>query len=98
MRERIVGAATEGTQAVMLDAETVPYIDVTASGMLVELTQTLRERGVQLVVARELGGVRDIARGAAGPDSPAPVYPSVAQAVAALEAGGHPIGEDERHG
>ena len=86
VRERIVGAAAEGTRPVVLDAG-VPYIDVTASGMLVEPTQTLRERGVQLVVARELGGVRDIVRGAAGPDSPAPVYPSVAQAVAALEAG-----------
>jgi high affinity sulfate transporter 1 len=86
VRARIVGAATEGTRAIVLDAETVPYIDVTASGMLVELTETLRGRGVQLVVAREVGGVRDIVREAGGADSPAPVYPSVAEAVAALEA------------
>jgi SulP family sulfate permease len=91
VRERIVAAAGEGTRAVVLDAETVPYIDVTASGMLVELTQTLRERGVRLVVARELGQVRDIVRGAAGPESPTPVYPSVAQAVAALEADRHGV-------
>jgi high affinity sulfate transporter 1 len=98
VRERILDAATEGTRAIVLDAETVPYIDVTASGMLVQLADTLRERGVQLVVARELGEVRDIVK-AAGDDAPAaPVYPSVAQAVAALEADPHAIGEDARRG
>ena len=92
-------AATGTTRAVVLDAETIPFIDVTASDMLVELTRGRCARdGVQLVLARDIGQVRDIVRGAAGPDSPAPVYPSVAQAIAALEAGEHPIGEDERHG
>ena len=33
--------------AVVLDAETMPYIDVTAASMLVALTEELERRGVK---------------------------------------------------
>ena len=88
VRERVVRAATEGTRAIVLDAETVPYIDLTAAEMLTELTGTLAEKGVRLVVARELGQVRDVAGQLDGSDALAPVYPSVPAAIEALQAGG----------
>jgi SulP family sulfate permease len=86
VRERVVRAASEGTRAIVLDAETVPYIDLTAAEMLTELTGTLAEKGVRLVVARELGQVRDVARHLDGSDALAPVYPSVPAAIEALQA------------
>jgi anti-anti-sigma factor len=94
VRARILAAAADGVRAIVLDAETVPYIDFTASGMLVEVSSALASRGVQFVVARELGQVRDIVHDAAGPDEAAPVYRSVAEAVAALA----PVGEDDTDG
>lgn len=41
VRDAIRAHAVEGTKAVVLDAETVPAIDVTAVGMLVELADEL---------------------------------------------------------
>ena len=71
----------------MLDAETVPSVDVTAARMLSELRVDLAARGVRLV-ARDVGQVRDVLERSAESDALAPgVYPSVAEAVAALQAG-----------
>ena len=55
-------AATEGTHAVILDAETVAFIDVTAADMLATLTGELAAMGVQLLVAHDVGQVRDTLR------------------------------------
>ncbi|MFL6223888.1 MAG: sodium-independent anion transporter [Actinomycetes bacterium] len=38
-------AAAQGTRVVVLDAETAPYIDVSAAHMLVQLTADLRRQG-----------------------------------------------------
>lgn len=69
----------------MLDAETVPFIDVTASAMLIDLHGSLLDDGVELVLAQELGEVRDVLP-ADGTDAPFRVYRTVAAAVDALQA------------
>jgi sulfate permease, SulP family len=77
-------AAEPGTRAVVLDAETAPYIDVSAARMLILLAGDLRRSGVELVIARDVGQVRDVLRRADG-DSPLPrAYPSVRDAVRAV--------------
>ena len=61
VRARIVDAAgDEGVGAVILDAETIPFVDVTAARMLVAAHDELRANGVRLVLARAVGQVRDI--------------------------------------
>jgi high affinity sulfate transporter 1 len=87
VRDRIrAHAADEHTKAVVIDAETVPAIDVTAGRMLIELGHDLRAQGKRLVLAREIGQVRD-AIGHTGSGSAPPEiehYPTVRAAVAAL--------------
>ena len=54
VRTRILQAATpEHIRAVVLDAETTPFIDVTSARMLADLTEELYDRGIQLMIARE---------------------------------------------
>jgi sulfate permease, SulP family len=79
-------AADEHVKAVVIDAETVPAIDVTAGQMLMELGHDLRAQGKRLVLAREIGQVREaIDHTDAGPAPPEiDTYPTVRAAVAAL--------------
>jgi len=51
--------------------------------MLAELADDLERDGVQLVVARDIGQVRDVIR-RAGEESVIPVYPTVQAAVDAV--------------
>ena len=71
----------------MLDAETIPFIDVTASRMLADLAEELQQRGTQLLIARDVGQVRDVLTHVV--DSPAleHAYPTVAAAVDAVTGG-----------
>ncbi len=80
-------AAKSGVQAVVLDLETVPSIDLTAAKMLADLDGELRDIGRTLVVAHEVGQVRAILQleGAEGIE----VYPTVDAAVEALQATKH---------
>ncbi|MGH3137416.1 MAG: sodium-independent anion transporter [Gaiellaceae bacterium] len=78
--------AAVGVRAVVLDVETVPSIDVTAVSMLVELADELRRDGIQLVLARDVGAVRDLVRVGAGETALA-MYPTVRAAVDALQKG-----------
>jgi SulP family sulfate permease len=80
-------ASADGVRAVVLDAETIPFIDVTASQMLADLGEELAQRGTQLVIARDVGQVRDVLRHVV--DSPAleRVYPTVTAAVDAVTGG-----------
>jgi len=55
-------AAAEGTRAVVLDAETVAFIDVTAADMLATLSDELAALGVTLAIAHDVGQVRDTLR------------------------------------
>ena len=68
--------------AVVLDARSVPFVDVTAARMLVGLVATLAADGVELVVARDIGQVRDVLRVT---DAAAPrVFAEVDTAVTAM--------------
>jgi anti-anti-sigma factor len=71
-------------RAVVVDGETMPFIDVTAVEMLNNLTDELGRRGVTLALARDVGDVRDVVRRAAGPEHAAHIYPTVQAAVDAL--------------
>jgi sulfate permease, SulP family len=63
VRARVRAAArTDGVHAVVLDAETVPFIDVTAAQMLEELAEELARDAKRLLVARDIGPVRDVLR------------------------------------
>ena len=63
VRTRVRAAArADGVHAVVLDAETMPFIDVTAAQALEELTQELARDGKRLLLARDIGPVRDVLR------------------------------------
>jgi len=58
----VIGRAADadGIRAVVLDCETVPFVDVTAARMLDDLSRTLQAKRVRLVIARGVGQVRDV--------------------------------------
>ena len=64
IRSRVGG----DTKAIVLDAETMPFVDVSAARMLEELAEDLRRDGVALVLARDVGQVqrRPAPRGGGG--------------------------------
>ena len=62
IRHEIRRHAAQGARAIVLDAASVPAIDVTAVTMLVELAEDLRRDGVELVLARDIAAVRDLVR------------------------------------
>jgi SulP family sulfate permease len=68
-----------------LDAQTIPAIDFTASHMLVDLSHTLHRQGKRLVLARQVGQVRDVLAKDRAPTA-IEIYPSVRAAVDALRA------------
>jgi SulP family sulfate permease len=78
IRER---ADRPGTVGIVLDAEVMAFVDVTAVRMLEELANELERRGQRLVVAHELGQVGDllVSDGA----SHIPVRPTIDGAIAA---------------
>ncbi|HSA51258.1 MAG TPA: sodium-independent anion transporter, partial [Yinghuangia sp.] len=80
-------AAREGTAAVVLDAETVPFIDVSAVRMLDNLAEELEDRGLRLLLARDVGQVRDVLHTAEARDELRRVYPTVRAAVDAARTG-----------
>ncbi|MGN6588503.1 MAG: SulP family inorganic anion transporter [Solirubrobacterales bacterium] len=79
-------ASNKGTRAVVLDAETIPFIDVGAARMIEDLAADLARDGVRLVLARDVGQVRDVI-GMAIPSAAIEVYPSVREAVRAIASG-----------
>ena len=75
------------TRAVVLDAETMPFVDVSAARMLEELAEDLRRDGVALVIARDIGQVRDVLR-RAGADAPlVQVHRTIEDAIDAVSGG-----------
>ena len=79
-------AADEHVRAVVIDAETVPTIDVTAGAMLLELARELRNQGKRLVLARAIGQVREAIDHTGSGPAPSVLenYPTVRAAVAAV--------------
>ncbi|MFC9518636.1 SulP family inorganic anion transporter [Nocardiaceae bacterium NPDC056970] len=82
VKSRIEELCTDRTRMVVLDAETSPYVDVTAAEMLVQLRNTLSKKGIALRVARDVGQFRDTLRKSAEEGAAVGVYPTVADALA----------------
>jgi high affinity sulfate transporter 1 len=88
VRSRIVeAAAVDGVRAVVIDAETTPFVDVSAARMLVAVHDELRANGVRLVLARTVGQVRDVLSCVTDDGELTESYPTIA---AALDAVGRP--------
>jgi sulfate permease, SulP family len=83
----IRGFVGPNTVAVVLDAQTAPFIDVTATDMLTQLAHDLGRDHVQLGLAHPIGQTRDVLRGAATESNTIiVVYPTIGQAVHDLTA------------
>ena len=82
VRDTVRHASGLETRAVVLDGETMPYIDVTAAQMLSQLARDLQRDGVQLILVRSIGQVRDVIR-RAGEEPGVAIYPTIDDAVAA---------------
>jgi sulfate permease, SulP family len=88
VRSRIrAHAARDGVKAVVIDAESVAFIDVSASRVLDQVARDLSKAGILLVLAGDLGQVRDVLRGSEGPASTIKLYPTVQEAVEAATHG-----------
>ena len=80
-------AARDGIRAVVVDAESVPFVDVTALSMLVEVGEELDEVGVVLAFAHGIGQVADVIDDQPGADDHLRLFPTVEAAVEALRTG-----------
>jgi sulfate permease, SulP family len=86
VRQQIRDRITTSTVAVVIDAETTPAVDVSATDMLIALAAELRRRDVQLLVAQGIGQIRDVLRHAGRDDDVLQtVYPTVDSAIASVE-------------
>jgi sulfate permease, SulP family len=95
IRQTVRGLCTASTRAVVLDAETAPYIDVTATDMLTQLAHDLARRNATLAIAHPIGQTRDVLRRAAdAAGTSIAVYPDVDSAVTGHTAARRP-GEAE---
>ena len=77
-------ARTPGTSGVVLDAEAIAFIDVTALRMLEEVAEDLARTGRSLVLAHDLGQVGDLL--AAEETAELEVYPTIDEAITAVRA------------
>ena len=79
-----VAGAREGVHAIVLDAETMASIDVSAADVLSGLADRLEAALVRLVIARGVGQVRDVLSAAEQDRRALEVYPTVRAAVEAV--------------
>jgi sulfate permease, SulP family len=90
VRDVVRAGLTPATRAVVLDAQTAPFIDVTATGMLTQLAHDLGRRRVTLAIAHPLGQARDVLRTAADTARvPLTLHSDVDAAVAAIRGHQH---------
>ena len=80
-------AAADGTRVVVLDCATMPYLDVTAARMLTQLAADLPRHGVQLVLAGEIGQVRDMVAAVTGHGRAPEYHRTVQEAVNSARTG-----------
>lgn len=80
----VSGHAESDTEAIVLDLASVPTIDVSAVDMLIELDADLGRRDVTLLVARDIGQVRDMLQSAGGAALLERVYPTAEDAVRSI--------------
>jgi MFS superfamily sulfate permease-like transporter len=78
-------ASSEGTKAVIIDAENIPFVDITSVRMLDELGENLADTGVRLALAKDIGQVRDLLPPQPGTSS-VEVYDTIEEAVTAMTA------------
>ena len=78
-----VHAAAPGTKGVVLDAEAITFVDVTAVRMLEDLAGDLAGGGQHLVIAHELGQVGDLLD-RYRPATDLRIYPTIEEAIAAV--------------
>ncbi len=89
VREAIKAHAAEaGVRGVVLDAEAIPFVDITAVRMLDELADDLGRAGQQLVIAHDLGQVGDLL--SANPETNLQVFPTIDEAIASIAATSSP--------
>jgi len=86
VHDAIIASISAQTFAVVIDAEAVPDIDLTALLMLDRLSTELKARDIRVLVASEVGQVRDLLRSASFTHLTAGLYPTIAEAVAAAVA------------
>ncbi len=79
-------AREDGVRAVVLDAESIPSVDLTAAAALKQVDEELEAAGQRLVIARDIGQVRDVIDGTGALGERRRVYPTVSSAVADLTA------------
>jgi sulfate permease, SulP family len=79
-------ALGDGTRAVVLDCETMPFVDVTAARMLGQLAAELQRQAVRLVLAGEIGQVRDMLAAVSDPGGTPEYHRTVHEAVTAAQA------------
>jgi MFS superfamily sulfate permease-like transporter len=69
----------------VLDAESIPFVDISAARMLNDTAVELRDRGVTLLLVHDVGQVRDVLRSVVDEDPQLQtVYPTIAEALAAV--------------
>jgi len=84
IRKDVMAHAVDGTKAIVLDGQTVPFIDVTAAQMLETVAEDLDRDGIRFLLARDVGQVRDIVKRAdRGDRIVIRAYPTVQDAVTA---------------
>jgi hypothetical protein len=69
---------------VIVDAETTPFVDVSAARMLVAAHEELRANGVRLMLARDVGQVRDVLGCFSDDGDLPPSYPTIEAATDAV--------------
>lgn len=84
-------ARDDDVRAIVLDAEVIPFVDITAARMLSDTADDLRDRGTALLFVHDVGQVRDVLRSVVG-ESPElqTVYPTIDAAIAAAAADARP--------
>lgn len=85
VRQQIRNVVDTSTHAIVLDGETTPFVDVTASAMLEGLDHDLRRQGIRLLFARDVGQVRDVVS-STDEGLTTRIFPTIDEAVIAARA------------
>jgi SulP family sulfate permease len=73
-------AGSEDVRAVLIDAEATPFVDVSAAEMLAHLGESLRREDKRLMLAHEIGQVRELVS-LTDHDAPVETFGTVTEAV-----------------
>ncbi len=79
VRDEVRAHVTDATRIVVLDAETMPSIDVSGARMLALLKEDLARDGIELAVAKSVGQFRDVIRRAETADALPSTYETIGE-------------------